>query len=123
MGKERAGLDFDDNTETVNIEELAGKGSINKNTNDIDLVSVQQVAEKSGFPSREGGVKARRRRKKSPFTMQIGLKCRPEMRDLFQEMSEHLDLYDHTTFERALLALIEKDGTPEQLETYKDIIK
>ncbi|MCP5006262.1 MAG: hypothetical protein GY941_20335 [Planctomycetes bacterium] len=121
MGNQRAGLDFNDDTKTVNIEELAGKGSINKNT--VDLESVQQVAEKSGFSSREGGARARRRRKKSPFTMQLGLKCRPEMRDLFQEMSEHLDVYDHTTFERALLALIEKEGTPKQLETYKGIIK
>lgn len=121
MGNKRAELDFNDDTETVHIEELAGKGRINKNT--VDPSSVQQVATKSGFPSREGVIRTRRRRKKSPFTMQIGLKCRPEMRDLFQAMSEHLDLYDHTTFERALLALIEKEGRPEHLETYKDIIR
>ena len=38
-------------------------------------------------------------------------------------MGDHLAVYDHTVFERALLALIEKEGTPEQLKVYKDIIK
>ena len=30
------------------------------------------------------------------------------MRELFQDMGEHLAVYDHTAFERALLALIEE---------------
>ena len=45
------------------------------------------------------------------------------MRELFQEMGAHLDVYDHTTFERAVLALIEKEGTAEQKKTYEDIVK
>lgn len=45
------------------------------------------------------------------------------MRELFQNLSEHLDVYDHTTFERAILALIEKEGTEEHLSMYKDIVK
>ena len=121
MGKQRAALDFDNDTETVDIEELAGKGRTKKNAADPRIV--QQVAEQSGFTSRKGAAKKRRRRKKSPYTTQLGLKVRPEMRELFQYMSEHLDLYDHTTFERAMLALIEKEGTAEQLKTYEDIVK
>ena len=38
-------------------------------------------------------------------------------------MGEHLAVYDHTVFERGLLALIEKEGTAEQLKIYKDIIR
>ena len=44
------------------------------------------------------------------------------MRELFQDMSEYLTVYDHTTFERAILALIEKEGTVEQLKIYNDIV-
>ena len=40
------------------------------------------------------------------------------MRELFQEMGARLDVYDHTTFERAVLALIEKEGT---YRTKKDL--
>ena len=120
MGKQRASLDFDADTETPDVQELAGKSSTNKHA--VDPETVQGVAEESGFPSRGGRAPVhRRRRKKSPYTMQLGLKVRPGMRELFQDMGEHLAVYDHTAFERALLALIEKEGTAEQLEIYKDI--
>lgn len=66
--------------------------------------SVKSVSLKSGFVRRSQ-------------------KCRPQMRELFQNLSEHLDVYDHTTFERAILALIEKEGTEEHLSMYKDIVK
>ena len=53
MGKQRAALDFDADTETPDVQELAGKGSIKKYT--VDPETVQEVAEESGFPSREAG--------------------------------------------------------------------
>ena len=121
MGKQRAALDFASDSETVDIEELAGKSRKGKHV--VDPETLQRVAEQSGFPSRENARKTLRRRKKSPYTMQLGLKVRPAMRELFQEMGAHLDVYDHTTFERAVLALIEKEGTTEQKKTYEGIVK
>ena len=121
MGKQRAALDFTSDSETVDIEELAGKSRKGKNV--VDPETLQRVAEQSGFPSRENARKTLRRRKKSPYTRQLGLKVRPAMRELFQEMGASLDVYDHTTFERAVLALIEKEGTTEQKKTYEDIVK
>ena len=121
MGNQRPTLDLDDDSEPVSIEELAGKSGVQKNL--IDPESVKNVAEQSGFPSREDASKPRRRRKKSPYTQQLGLKVRPQMRELFQDMGEHLGVYDHTAFERAILALIAAEGTPEQLKTYKAIVK
>ena len=120
MGNQRALLDFNNDTKTIDITELAGKSGIKKNA--VDSASVQQVAEESGFPSREGITKTRRRWK-SPFTMKLGMKCRPEIRDLFQNMSEYLDVYDHTTFEHALLALIKNEGTKEHLKLYEEAVQ
>ena len=122
MGNKRPPLIFDDATETANVRELAGKGRSKKP--DVDPKTVQEIAALSGFLSRGGRAQVpRRRRKKTPYTTQLGLKVRPEMRVLFQDMGEHLAVYDHTVFERALLALIEKEGTTEQLKIYKDIVE
>ena len=52
MGKQRASLDFDADTETPDVQELAGKSSTNKHA--VDPETVQGVAEESGFPSRGG---------------------------------------------------------------------
>ena len=122
MGNKRPPLIFDDDTETVDVQELAGRGRSKKT--DVDPKTVQEIAALSGFPSRGGRAQVhRRRRRKTPYTTQLGLKVRPEMRDLFHDMGEHLAVYDHTVFERGLLALIEKEGTAEQLKIYKDIIE
>ena len=122
MGNKRPPLNFDDDMEAVNVQELAGKGYSKKI--DVDPQTVREIAAQSGFPSRGDSASARRRRrrKKSPYTGQLGVKVRPEMRELFQDMSEYLTVYDHTTFERAILALIEKEGTVEQLKIYNDIV-
>lgn len=121
MPNQRASLDLGNKSDSIDIAELAGSSRLKKDA--VDPETIKQVSEMSGFPSREKTVKTRRRRKKSPFTQQLGLKCRPEMRELFQDMSEYLDVYDHTTFERAMLALIEKEGTEEHLKRYESIVK
>ncbi len=118
--------------------ELKDRPSLNLGDDDLDLSDfhptepkklgegeknkVEQVAEQSGFVSRSGRQR-RRRVSKSPYKDQIGLKCRVGMKELFQDLGNHLEIYDHTTFERALLLLIEKEGTKEQLKTFQEIVK
>ena len=120
MAKERSELNLDDDQEeSIDIREMAGPMRKDKNIKDPEIIKA--AAEHLGFPSREGA-RTSRRRKRSPFTQQLGLKCRPQMRDLFQELGEHLGTYDHTTFERAILALIEKEGTEDHKLLYNTII-
>ena len=63
----------------------------------------------------------RRGRKKSPYTIAKGVKIREGMPELFIELAEHLGLQDNQTFERAILALIEKEGTDALLQRYRNI--
>lgn len=116
MAKKRASLDLDS---SVGIEEVI-EGYQEKST--PDFATIKEVAEQSGFVSRQPQ-KNRRRRKKSPFTDQLGIKVRPEMKALFQDIGERLSVYDHTTFECALLALLEKEGIKDLLKQYKEITK
>ncbi len=116
MGSKRASLDLDD--DIVDIEELAGQPQQIKH---IDKEKLTQIAEQSGFISREPGGRQRRRRKKSPFTDQQGIRLRPGMKDLFQDLGEYLNIMDHTTFERAILALAEKEGTKEHIQRFKEL--
>ena len=120
MTKQRARLDLDEEEGGINLEELLESGPSRKKVPPTEIV--QQVARDSGFVSREAPP-PRRRRKRSPYTAQIGIKARPAMRTLFQDLSAHLDVYDHTTFEQALLALIEKRGTGEHKKTFYSIVK
>jgi hypothetical protein len=121
MVNKRATLNFADDNDTVDITELAGKSKAKKDS--VDPVAVQAVAKQSGFPSREASPSRVRRRKRSPYSAQLGLKVRPAMKELFQEVSDHLGVYDHTTFEKALLALIKAEGTEQQLKSYKNIVE
>ncbi len=116
MGNKRASLDLDD--DIMDIEELAGQSQQAKH---IDKVKLAQVAEQSGFTSREPSGRQRRRRKKSPFRDQQAIRVRPGMKDLFQDLGEYLNVMDHTTFERAILALAEKEGTKEHLQRFKEL--
>ena len=120
---QRATLNFDDDAQTVDIEELAGKG---KHRDPLpDAETVKAVAEQSGFPSRDPNAKRPRRRrgKKSPYTAQMGIRVRPEMKGLFQDMAEHLDLADNAAFETALHALVEAHGTANHKQTYERILR
>ena len=116
MGTKRAGLNLDD--DLIDLEELTQRQPASKS---VDKAKLAQVAEQSGFTSREPGSRQRRRRKKSPFTDQQAIRVRPGMKDLFQDLGEHLDIMDHTTFERAILALIEKEGTEEHARKFKEL--
>jgi hypothetical protein len=45
------------------------------------------------------------------------------MKALFQEIGDRLNIHDHTTFERALLALIEKEGYSDLGSQYTELTK
>ena len=85
----------------------------------INYKDLEKVASESGFVKRLPQ-KRKNRRKRSPYTEQLGIKIRPLIKEIFQEISEKLSIYDHTTFEFAILALIEKENDPELIKKYKD---
>ena len=117
MTKERAHLNLSDD---LDISEFI---PVKKEKNrEIEIKTLEKVAEQSGFVSRKN--KSQRRRKpQSPFKNQLNLKCRDGIKELFQDIGEQLGVHDHTTFEQALLALIEKNDLKDLLQGYKEIIK
>lgn len=118
MGKERAHFNFDDDLD------LSGFEPVKKEQKEKpDQKLVEKVAEQSGFPSRDPNKKQRRRRKPSPYIDQVNIRCRPDMKEIFQDLGERLDIRDHTTFERAILALIEKEGFSDLSKKYSDIVR
>ena len=116
MGKERAGLSLDD----IDLSEFQPTSQHQKEKPNQKLV--EQVAEQAGFPSREAK-KKRRRRKPSPYIDQLNMRCRAGMKDIFQDLGERLDVRDYTTFEKAIRALIEKEGFTDLLKEYDEIKK
>lgn len=117
MGKERAHLDLEDD---FDISEF--RPAKKKEQGEVDKKTIEKVAEESGFISRVNKTR-RRKRQQSPFKNQLNLKCRDNMQELFQDIGAYLDLRDHTTFERAILALLEKEGTNDLLQQYRNITK
>ena len=115
MENKRAGLNLEG---TIDLEELFNKKIKSKPL--INKKELESVAENSGFISRQA-YKKNRRRKKSPFECQIGIKVRPDIKELFQDIGEYLDVYDHTTFELAVLALLEKENVINLLNRFKKI--
>ena len=115
MENKRAGLNLEG---TIDLEELFNKKIKSKPL--INKKELESVAENSGFISRHAYKKSRRR-KKSPFECQIGIKVRPDIKELFQDIGEYLDVYDHTTFELAVLALLEKENVINLLNRFKKI--
>ena len=86
------------------------------------------MANKSGFFSRQPPLQKvdhdianRRRRKISPYNAQLGIKVRPEIKEIFQNISDTLGIHDCSTFELAILALLEKGNYSQLLDKYKQI--
>ncbi|BBL77548.1 hypothetical protein [Methylomagnum ishizawai] len=115
---ERTRLDF----ELEEIPSLRGLGSDKPEPTPEQEKRMIEEGEKLGFVDRQPREK-RSRRIRSPFTEPLGIRVRPGIKELFQDLGAHLGVYDHTTFEKALLALIEKEGTPEQKERLKLLLK
>lgn len=127
MGDQRASIiDFDDDEDLASeIADLASK-PVKKPS--INPETVEEAAKKSGFTNRKPGKDSkqalpRRRRKKSPFTEQLGVKVRPGMREIFQDLGDKIGTYDHTTFERALLALIKEERAGELKARFDELIR
>jgi restriction endonuclease Mrr len=118
MPKERAHLDFGDD---MDLSEFQPKRTEPKEK--TDQKTIEEIGQSTGFVSREPQKQKKRRRVISPYKDQLNVKCRPEVKDLFQEIGERLVVHDHTTFERAIFALIEKEGYTDLAARYKDIVK
>ena len=81
---------------------------------------VVAASESVGFVSRQPK-KTHRKRIKSPFTEPAGFRMRPEIKILFQELSDSMTLRDHTTFEIAFEALLVKLDKKELLKRFNEI--
>lgn len=117
MAKERAHLNFDDD---LDLSTFQPGSKTTKDKPDQKLVEI--AAEQSGFPSRDPTKKQRRRRKPSPYIDQLNIRCRSGVKEIFQDLGERLDMRDHTTFEKAIQALLEKEGYADLTKKYKEII-
>lgn len=117
MVKERSGLHLNDD---LDLTSFAPKTQL-RHHSEGEKQAIVQAAEESGFTSREPRI--RRRKPTSPYKIQLNLKVRNGMKELFQDMGARLYVHDHTIFERALLALIKQEGQDDLLQRYKEIIK
>ncbi len=116
MPKERAHLDL---SEDLDLSDFAPVKK--EKQRDIDLKVLEKVAEESGFVSRKNK-NQRRRKPQSPYTNQLNVKCRVGIKELFQDIGAELAIHDHTAFEEALVALMEKYKFEELLDRYNEII-
>ncbi|GEM_PF-3164097 len=106
---------------SFNLDEAIDIGLVEKVSRNSELVNykdLEKVASESGFVKRLPQ-KRKNRRKRSPYTEQLGIKIRPLIKEIFQEIGEKLSIYDHTTFELAIFALIEKENDQELIKKYK----
>lgn len=125
MTKTRTPLNFDDD----DILSIASQPLIKPK---VTPEQIKEVANQSGFFSRQprpqlqdqdivSDIATRRRRKISPYNSQLGIKVRPEIKEIFQNISDALGIHDCSTFELAILALLEKGNYNQLLEKYKQI--
>lgn len=121
MTKIRTPLNFDDD----DILSMASQPLIKPK---VTPEQIKEVANQSGFFSRQpqlqdivNDITIRRRRKISPYNSQLGIKVRPEIKEIFQNISDTLGIHDCSTFELAILALIEKENYNQLLEKYKKV--
>lgn len=119
MGKERSGLGIDPE-DMIDLEEVI---ETSKTHSPIPATEaeIMSASEKAGFPSRQPRTK--RVRPKSPYTIQNNLKTREGVKELFQEIGARLGIFDQETFERALIALVEKEGMGDLEKEFKELIK
>lgn len=117
MAKEREALNlFSDVSDEIDLEELTQKPPKPKQ---IGKEQLEEIAKQTGFVSRL----PRKKRSRTKYTAQLNIKVREGIKPLFQELGEHLETFDNETFERAILALIEKEGTKEQLTRFNGLTK
>lgn len=112
MNNKRASFNLDEEIDISLVE------TVSRNSEIINYKDLEKVASASGFVKRLPQ-KRKNRRKRSPYTEQLGIKIRPLIKEIFQEIGEKLSIYDHTTFELAIFALIEKENDQELIKKYK----
>jgi hypothetical protein len=115
--REDLNIDFDD----LDLENVVNTSSKKNSFSDEEKKAIAEASENAGFPSRQAKA-SRRKRIKSPYTEQLGFKARAEVKAVFQELSDSMAVYDHTTFEMAVIALLEKQGNKKALNHLKKII-
>ncbi len=120
MGRQRAGLNIEADEQQIDIGDFAGKGRKNEKP-PIDQVKVQEVAEASGFVSRQP--KKRRKKNRSPYVVQTNLKTRLGMKELLQTLSDTLGINDQETLELAILALLKQKGLKDLIAEHKELTK
>ena len=126
MVKQRASLDLDLDDDILSI---ASQPSVKPK---INSEKIKEIANQSGFFSRQpqlnnitntaDNIISRRRRKISPYHSQLGIKVRPEVKEIFHSISDVLGIHDCSTFELAILALLEKDNHTQLLEEYRKVV-
>lgn len=101
--------------EILPLENVAGAQNQALTGQQIDAVERTSIA--SGFPSRAA---RRRRPTKSPHTQQFTVRVQPKFAKAFRDFSDTNGIYDYATFERAIIALLEKNNCTEQLQRLRD---
>lgn len=116
--RKRAMLDLsDDPTDgELDLSTFAPKSPSQPASDDMetDKTAIKRLSEATGWPSRQAGrtdaPSRRSRRPTTPYNVQLNVKCRAEMRELFREISDHIGQRDCDTFEQAISALIDQLG-------------
>lgn len=117
--RERPKVVLDDGDDALDLSDFAAP----EETPAPTAAEIASVSKEAGFVSRSPSkpVPRRRRGKRSPFQIALAIKTRPGMRELFQDIGDLLDTHDHTTFERALKALIIELGDKDLLKEYEKL--
>lgn len=120
MSKQRARLALDDldNNDSSQVDISSLLNNTQNLPRSFDNNLVEKVAEKSGFVSRQP---RKRRRLESPYQYQCNLKTREGIKEIFQEIGMRKQIFDHSTFEKAVLALLEKEGMDDLISQFKRI--
>ena len=107
--------------ELIDLEELTGIAGQSKITPE-EQVLVESVARKSNFMSR--GDNSKKLRKRSPYIVQKNIKMRTGMAELLADFTVAINSgSDQETLERALLALIRKEGEVNFEKRYMELIR
>lgn len=115
---ERPGLDLND--DDLDIGDFADPKPKRRYSDDKEKLT--SVAEQSGFSSRQPK-KQRRRGRRSVYTQQKNVKMRPNMPDLFIDVSDELGMKDYELMEHALELVLQKHKLKELHDEFKEIVK
>lgn len=111
MARERKKIVVDDAPETLDLSGFSP--DTDDKADHVSADAVKAVSEQSGFGSREPKAAASTtpaRRRRSPYTAQIGARVRPETKERFQEIAARLDISDAQALDDALILWLEEKG-------------